>query len=281
METSSSTILLAEKQVALRDGFEVRQIRRRLPPGRQIPLITTHPTLPMAQVAGALFSRWSQENFFKYMREEFNIDASPTHDLEDLDPDARVVNPEHRSLGKEIDKLHGRLSRLLARIDHTRKARKPVEPLEEQAARLSEEIDERTERRRAVPSHVRAGDLPEDERLNAPPISERLFHNLVRMIAYRAETRMASALDLADGKAPEARELLQALFQSPANIIPEPRNGILRVQVHGLGADALDRAVEPLLKELNSTRTKYPGTELTLQYEINGKLRKPEPNQIG
>ena len=38
------------------------------------------------------FSRWSQENFFKYLREQFNLDSLPTHDPHDLaplDPDAQ------------------------------------------------------------------------------------------------------------------------------------------------------------------------------------------------
>ena len=48
------------------------------------------------QVAGAMFSRWSQENFFKYLREQFNLDSLPTHDLTPLDPDAQVVNPVPR-----------------------------------------------------------------------------------------------------------------------------------------------------------------------------------------
>ena len=37
-----------------------------------------------------MFSRWSQ-NFFKYMRAQFN-DSLPSHDLAPLDPDAQVVS---------------------------------------------------------------------------------------------------------------------------------------------------------------------------------------------
>ena len=89
----SATVRLAEKRVQLKQGPEVRQIRRLLDNGRQMPLVTTHFHIPMEQVAGALFSRWSQENFFKYMREEFNLDALAVHGLEMQDPEARVVNP--------------------------------------------------------------------------------------------------------------------------------------------------------------------------------------------
>ena len=64
--TSTTTVDLAEQRIVLRNGLTVRQIRRRLVNGRQVPVITTHPQMPLVQVAGAMFSRWSQENFFKY-----------------------------------------------------------------------------------------------------------------------------------------------------------------------------------------------------------------------
>ena len=95
--TSATTVDLAEKPIVLRNGLTVRQIRRRLANGRQVPVITSHPQMPLEQVAGAMFSRWSQENFFKYLREQFNLDSLPSHDLEPLDPDAQVVNPVRRA----------------------------------------------------------------------------------------------------------------------------------------------------------------------------------------
>ena len=61
--------------MVLRNGLTVRQIRRRLATGRQVPVITAHPQMPVQQVAGSMFSRWSQENFFKYLREQFNLEV--------------------------------------------------------------------------------------------------------------------------------------------------------------------------------------------------------------
>ena len=93
------------------------------------------------------------------------------------------------------------------------------------------------------------------------------------MIAYRAETQMMPAINAAQGKKPNARKLLGKLFQCEANVIPQPEQGLLRVQLLGLANDASDRALLPLIKELNETATKYPGTDLTLFYEIS--LREP------
>ena len=268
--TSATTVDLAEQPIVLRNGLTVRQIRRRLATGRQVPMITTHPQMPLDQVAGAMFSRWSQENFFKYLREQFNLDSLPTHDLDPVDPDAQVVNPVRRALDKTIRRVRSRLAAARNRLakalqEHNRNT---ATRLEADAKAVAAELDELKQQRADTPSHVRAGDLPEQDKLDALPVGGRLFLDVVRMIAYRAETRMMAPVITAQGKKPNARRLLRALLTSDANIIPEPAEGILRIQLLGLGSDAYDRMLAPLVEELNATRTIYPGTELRLVYEL-------------
>ena len=270
--TSTTTVDLAEKPIVLRNGLTVRQIRRRLANGRQVPVITTHPQMPLVQVAGAMFSRWSQENFFKYMREQFNLDSLPTHDLEPLDPDAQVVNPVRRALEKTIRRVRSRLATARNRLAEALQEhhRDTATRLEADANALAAELDQLTQQRADSSTHVRAGDLPEQDKLDALPVGGRLFLDVVRMIAYRAETRMMVPVITTQGKKPNARRLLRALLTSDANIIPVPAKGILRIQLLGLGSDACDRMLAPLVDELNATRTIYPGTDLRLVYELAG-----------
>ena len=268
--TSATTVDLAEQPIVLRNGLTVRQIRRRLANGRQVPVITTHPQMPLVQVAGAMFSRWSQENFFKYLREQFNLDSLPTHDLEPLDPDAQVVNPVRRALEKTIRRVRSRLAAVRNRLVPAQQEPDPdtANRLAADAKALAGELDELQQQRVDTPTHVRAGDLSEQDKLDALPVAGRLFMDVVRMIAYRAETRMMAPVIGAQGKKPNARRLLRALLTSDANIIPEPAHDILRIQLLGLGSDACDRMLAPLIQELNATRTIYPGTQLRLVYEM-------------
>ena len=268
--TSATTVDLAEQPIVLRNGLTVRQIRRRLANGRQVPVITTHPQMPLEQVAGAMFSRWSQENFFKYLREQFNLDSLPTHDLEPLDPDAQVVNPVRRALEKTIRRVRSRLAAVRNRLVPAQQEPDPdtANRLAADANAVAGELDELQQQRVDTPTHVRAGDLSEQDKLHALPVAGRLFMDVVRMIAYRAETRMMAPVIGAQGKKPNARRLLRALLTSDANIIPEPAHDILRIQLLGLGSDACDRMLAPLIEELNATRTIYPGTQLTLVYEM-------------
>ena len=126
---ASATMRLAEKPVTLTNGFKVRQIRRLLDNGRQVPLVTTDPHKPMAEAAGAMFSRWSQENFFKYMRDEFNLDALPTHELEPLAADTMVVNPLRRAYDKAVRRLDCQLGRLRNRIADAAHRKQPTAEL--------------------------------------------------------------------------------------------------------------------------------------------------------
>ena len=270
--TSATTVDLAEQPIVLRNGLTVRQIRRRLANGRQVPVITTHPQMPLVQVAGAMFSRWSQENFFKYMREQFNLDSLPSHDLAPLDPDAQVVNPVRRALEKTIRRVRSRLATARNRLAEALQEhhRDTATRLDADANALAAELDQLKQQRAHTLTHVRAGDLPEQDKLDALPVGGRLFLDLVRMIAYRAETRMMAPVITTQGKKPNARRLLRALLTSDANIIPVPAKGILCIQLLGLGSDACDRMLAPLVEELNATRTIYPGTDLRLVYELAG-----------
>ena len=275
-------VRLAERRVRLgKKGPEVRQIRRLLDSGRQVPLVTTDFSVPIERAAGALFSRWAQENFFRYMREEFNLDALAVHGLAEQDPEARVVNPARRELDRQINRMRNRLGTLHTRVaDLLRGAPSDTAvasagKLKDRIAALDAEREALKARRRELPTHVTVAELDGKDSLDALPSGERLLLDIVRMIAYRAETRMMPAVAGAQGKKQRARRPLAELFQSDADIIPEPENGVLRVRILGTASDAGDAAVAGLLDELSRTRTVFPGTRLRLVYELPSDPAQP------
>ena len=141
--------------------------------------------MPVEQVVGALFSCWSQENFFKYMSEEFNLDALAVRGLELQDPEARVVNPLWRALDRSVHRFQQRLGTLRNRIaDLTRGAQsrqtaEAARRLQAQSDALDAEREVLKQKRRDTPRHITVAELDEQNALD-----------VIRMIAYRAETRM-------------------------------------------------------------------------------------------
>ena len=258
----SATVRLAEKRIRLRTGLEVRQIRRLLDNGRQVPLITTHPAMPMEEVRRRDVLALVPGELLQVHARRVQPRRAAGPALEPVDPDARVVNPAHRTVEKAIAKVRSRLKSLHLRIVRATKKGRPLDDLVAEAGALDEELEAFKEQRKDLPRHVRAGDLPENERLDALPVARRLFVDVIRMICYRAETRMMPPVIEAQGKKPNARKLLAALMTADANILPNPENGILRVQILGLASNAADQALLPLIDQLNQTETFYPGTSL-------------------
>ncbi len=282
----------AEREVVLGAHGTVREIRfwidRRLPlagrngqprkpqersgeprAGRRQPAaITTHPGLPLEQVAGLLRARWTQENFFKYMREEFGLDTLADRTLEDVDADERVVNPQWRYLDNAVERRQAQLGTLHRRLAEAPRGSQEAQDLKEQVATTSRYLEGLRTARREVDHWVRAGDLPEEDRLKALAEPMRGLLDAVRMIAYRAETRLAGAVAPGLSRPETARLLVKALFRSDASLLPDPDAGTLTVRLMHQASRGRDIALAPLLKELNQTRTVYPGTNLRLVYEI-------------
>jgi transposase len=76
VEGQSHTYVLADQKVRLLKGkLRLRQVTRLKENGHQTPILTNREDLPAAQVAYRIFNRWQQEIFFKYLGEEYALDA--------------------------------------------------------------------------------------------------------------------------------------------------------------------------------------------------------------
>ena len=95
---------LAERGTLLSNSLWVREIRHRDESGHQTPVISTDYKRPMDQAAVALFVRWCQENFFKYMEEHYHIDRLVEYGVEPLPDTIRLVNPAWRQLDGQVRK---------------------------------------------------------------------------------------------------------------------------------------------------------------------------------
>ena len=120
--------------------------------------------------------------------------------------------------------------------------------------------------RREVGRYVRPGDL--DERLQALTHPVRDLPGEVRMIAYRAETRLAAAVAPRLSRPETARTMFKGLLASDSSILPDASTKTLTVCLLHQARKGQELASAPLLKELNETRALDPGTDLRLVYEF-------------
>ena len=67
------------------NDFTVREIRQLEVNGHQTSVLSTAQKLSSGAVASAMFSRWSQENFLKYMREHYALDRLVSYQVDKMD----------------------------------------------------------------------------------------------------------------------------------------------------------------------------------------------------
>ncbi len=93
---------LAERLVTVLPGFRMREVRRWCDSGHQTAILTTRRDWPIEVVAYRMFERWTQENFFRYMRQHFALDALVNYQVEPVDPTRTVPNPARKALAAEL-----------------------------------------------------------------------------------------------------------------------------------------------------------------------------------
>lgn len=266
----------------------VREVRRLMPGGHQTSVVSTDFQSDAAPMAAAMFARWCQENFFKYMIENYGLDRMASYSVEDIPDTTRVVNPEHRDLEREIRIKAATLSRRTAEfgsLELTMDDSSEPKLLEAQMhkrATMHEEIDgleqeiaSLKQKRKAVSRHIPMSELPAGQKLERLSVGTRQLLDTVKMIAYRAETAMAHTIQENMWRSDDARNLLRAIYANEVDLIPEPDNQTLRVRLHSLANRSSDLAAAHLCKELTETETIFPGTELRLVYELVSKPVRP------
>jgi hypothetical protein len=261
-------------------GYRFREIRKLTGSGHQTSIITTHPDLSMQQVAGKMFSRWGQENFFKYMAENFDFDRMIQYGTEPLsNMEASIPNPSYKELTYKIKKMREKRARLQAQLygklntatldsEQLQKIISKNAQLTEQITDYTDSINDLLSKRKSVPSRIKVRNLPEDRKYNKLIEESKKLKNLILMLSYRAETALYSLLpDCYCNARKDGRQVLKDIFNSCADLIPDYQNQILYVRLHSLATPRANEAVKYLCAFLNDTNTTFPMTNLKLVYE--------------
>jgi hypothetical protein len=274
-----STIRLAERGSQLSNQLWVREFRKLTETGHQTAFLSTDYRASGAVLAPAMFNRWSQENFFRYMRQSYNLDGIIDYGCDDVPETTMVVNPAYRTLDGQVRKTVGRLSRKIAAFGainlndeiETRKVEAFAQrkaDLQDNIALLQTEAAELKAKRKATKKHVTYAELPEAAQFDRLSTQSKHLVDTVKMIAYRAETAMVQIVRQKMTRHDDARSLLRAIYSTEADILPDPQAKTLTIRLHPLANQSSDNAISHLCDQLNQTETIFPGTELRLIYEL-------------
>jgi hypothetical protein len=263
----------------------LRQVSRLVPARaggtRQIHALTSRHDLTAGEVCWRLSSRWREENYFRYARTRFALDALDSYAAAPDDPDRMVPNPARKTAAARI-----RRAGAAAQAAETARDAALLQlrsPAPGQAAYLTNqvinalaapveaawrELDEAGQAAAAVPARIPLGTLsPDMVRLDTE--TKQVTH-AIRMAAYNAETTLARALNGHYARAgDEAYALIRETLTASGDICPG--NGHLLVRLDPLTAPRRTQALAALCDQLTATGARYPGTSLVLRYEVKSR----------
>ena len=267
---------LAERQVSLTGGLRVREIRRLTDDGHQTSVITTNKGLPLLSVAHRMFSRWKQENFFRYMRHEFALDHLCTNAVEAANPKRLVKPPARTELEKKLKAVrrdHNTLMEARLRLVPGHRARVGGKSLDEDALdRLLRDrqatVDKLVARLATIPQKVTLDTVLEPHEIVALEQERKVIVDAIKLVAYRAESALARLVaPLFARHEDEARKLLKTIFRATADLVPDGKSGTLTVRFHGLASPRTTRVLAELCQLVTQEACVYPGTDLRLHFE--------------
>lgn len=188
-------------------------------------------------------------------------------------------NPAWRELDGEVRRNNAELKRELA-LRHSVTLEQPLSAevmrryerfqgqRRERIAELQQVLEERKKKRRQTPRQIAVQELPEKDRFRRLRVEKKQFVDTIKMLAYRAETALAETVREKMARRDDARALLRQIFDTEADLVPDPEAKTLTVHPHHLTQAARDAAAGYLCEELTATETLLPGTELRMVYKI-------------
>jgi transposase len=251
----------------------LRQVTVLRDEGGQTPVLTNRTDLRAVEVVVRLFGRWRQENYFKYMIEEFALDALVEYGAEDVPSEADRPNPQRRPVMKRLRQAQAEVMRLQAALGEEAAANAEAErptmrgfkiahaELRRQLQGAEARVQRLKEKLRQLPKRIPASDL------RALKQEKRLIVDAIKIIAYQIETKLLGMLQEHYARTEdEGRTLLQAAFQSCGRLEVLPEE--LRVTIAAQSSPHRTQALAALCTHVNALGTCFPGTNLQLRLAV-------------
>jgi hypothetical protein len=282
IDGSKVSYMLAEQKVRLLRGkLTLRQVTVLRVNNHQTKILTSRDDLKDVEVAYRMFARWRQENFFKYMLEEYALDALVDYETEPADSTRTVPNPKRKGLNKKLTAARAAVAELerqygAAAVANSETERRTMRGFKiaigtkiGRPLRVALATVERIEaRRRQTPVRVAVSEALKGE---APVRLRRETKRLAdtfKMVAYQTESDLVALLRPHYLRTKtEGRTLIASALQSSADLTVN--DGLLQVTLAPMSSPHKTRAIAAVCEQLNKLECSFPGTDLRLRFAIH------------
>lgn len=265
--------ILGERSIEWEPGFWFREVRRLRKGGKQTSVITTRQDISLLEIADRMFSRWTQENYLKYMEREFKFNHTVTYEVEPADPNRLVPNPKRKDSIKIRKQINQKIEHCLKQIgtltiENIPDNQEQIASMQIKMSRLKKEydiIDNKVKSQALKVPLKTVRDSAKIVQLNRDSIS---FMNGIKMVAYRVETAMINLVRPFFPRCEEeARKLMKTIFKLQADIVPDQQASKLTVRLYGMANPRQNDILVKFCDLVNEEKICYPGTTLVMDFQ--------------
>ena len=282
LDGRSVKYLLFDQPIRLLKGkLRLRQVTRLLEGGHQTAVLTSRWDLRDIHVAYRMFERWRQENFFKYLREEYLIDSLVDYQVEPDDPQRSVPNPTRQAVDKELRKTRADIKKIretygAIALKHFQGGTATLRALTAEQKKIHQELKEANDRihklraqQKSLPKRVLLSQVRPDEEPVKLSTERKHLTNVLKLIAYQIESDLMNLIRPHYARTDdEGRTLIQTALRCAATL--EPSATELRVTLCPLSSAHRSQAVAALCETLTQSRTCFPGARLRIHFAVAG-----------
>lgn len=241
------------------DGHTFRSVTVLGKKDHQTEITTTDWDSDTATIVRGIFSRWGQENYFKYERRHRALDVLDSYQFEPVPDDVQVPNPAHQGLDRQVKRAQARLRKLESA---------KTKPRPTQLDWWRTRIADLKARRRRTPRRIHVGDLPADQRPEQPNAERKLFGEVLTISAQRIEARLLGLLARHyKSTHKDGRELLRQILNDTGDFTVEA--DVLTVTLNPLASPHQTAALAALCDEVNALEPTFPETHLRLRFQAH------------
>ncbi len=285
MQTDEGPIVkITKKRTKKKRQQMIREIRKLRKNGIQTSILTTNYKLSITMVGLYMFARWCQENFFKYMIENYGLDMIVSYITQKMSDTQELINPQWRKQDKQVRSKRTKLQHKQAsygeltyqeQIKNQTDNDPEFEKYKAKKAELAEEIsiqinalEKAKKQRDAIEKYVKFSDLPDEHKFEAVYNERKQLLDIIKIIAYRAETSLVNTIGKHMNKPEQARAKLSQIFKSSIDMEVDRKNNILKIKIHNQPRHMDDKILVGLCSQLNETETVFPETNYIIKYSL-------------
>lgn len=280
ISNNKSTMQLCEQGSIIQDIW-FREVRKLNTKGHQTSILTTHPSIEMTTIAKNMLSRWTQENYFKYVIDNFDIDYMVQYGTEQVEGTHKVVNPQYRAIDNEMKSIRQKLNREQANlyqltenltIDNIEDSilKGKIESKIKIEKQYKDKLSELAAKRKSTPYKITLDQMPEQIRHNKLKTESKKLKNIIVMLCYRAESAIKSMIaPYYKNTETDGRKLLVEIFTTDADLTVDNEAKTLTVTLHTMSSPRYNEATTKLCQQLTDMHVIYPGTNMKIIYKTH------------